>query len=229
MDAGGGGGSPGPTLVRNAGWFGPVVTRFPTLRREVWLTIDDGPDPVETPAILDVLARHGAQATFFTIGEKVDRWPDLARAVVAAGHRVENHTFRHRAASYWAALPPHAGREIERGSAAIARAVGTAPTSFRAPAGLANPFVHAACERAGLRMIGWSASGNDGIAHDPERVVAKILRAVRPGAIILLHEGPLKGLAPGTRARTLEAVLLGLAAQGYRTVIPTLPNDDRQG
>ena len=71
-------------------------------------------------------------------------------------------------------------------------------------------------------MVGWSASGLDGIAHVPERVVERILSTLRPGCIILLHEGPLFGLRPGTRARTLEAVLKGLKERGYETVIPQL-------
>lgn len=211
-----------PTLVRNSSWFGPVITRFATEEREVWLTIDDGPNPADTPEILDVLARYGARATFFGIGEKIARWPDLAMAITGAGHQLQNHTMHHQAGSFWAALPARAKREMLQCNEVIAQTTGALPTQFRAPVGLANPWVHAAAERAGLQLIGWSATGLDGIPHTPERVVAKILHAVKPGSIILIHEGSLPGMRPGTRARTLEALLWKLSFQGYRVIVPTL-------
>ena len=211
-----------PTLLRNSGWFGSVITSFPTSEPEVWLTIDDGPHPENTPEMLDVLGSHQAKATFFGIGERILKWPHLARAITEAGHHLQNHTFSHPAASFWAALPARAREEISLCSDAILETTGISSLQFRAPAGIANPFVHASMESAGLRMIGWSASGLDGIPHRPERVVQKILRDVRPGAIILLHEGTLAGLSPGTRARTLEAVLRGLKTQGYRAILPFL-------
>lgn len=211
-----------PSLVRNCQWFGPVVTRFSAEGRQVWLTIDDGPDPHDTPEILDVLARYDARASFFSIGKKISRWPFLADAVRRAGHPVQCHTFTHPAKSFWAALPRRACREIQQGVEAVQASTGVPPTQLRAPAGLGNLFVHAAAEAAGLKMIGWSASGLDGITHVPERVVERIFSALKPGSIILLHEGPLFGLKPGTRARTLESVVKGLKKRGYETVIPAL-------
>lgn len=209
-----------PTLIRNCPWYGPVITRFPTSRREVWLTIDDGPDPFETPGVLDVLARHGAVATFFGIGERILRHLDLVTAMVGAGHRLENHTQTHPAASFWAATPDRAAREIRQCAAAILEKTGTASTLFRVPVGLANPFVHAAVEAAGLRMTGWSAAGLDGVPHDPVRVVERIMRSVRPGSIILIHEGSLPGMKAGTRGRTLRLLLQRLDEEGYKTCLP---------
>lgn len=211
-----------PTLVRNCEWFGPVHSQFSARGRQVWLTIDDGPDPLDTPEMLDVLARHEALATFFSIGKKIVRWPFLTEAACRAGHSVQCHTFSHHAKSFWAALPRRADREIQEGIAAAHASTGIWPTQLRVPAGLGNVFVHRAAEKRGLAMVGWSASGLDGIAHVPERVVERILSTLRPGCIILLHEGPLFGLRPGTRARTLEAVLKGLKERGYETVIPQL-------
>jgi len=211
-----------PTLKRNSSWFGPVITRFSTQERTVWLTIDDGPDPIDTPEILDVLARYDARATFFGIGEKIARWPHLAVAITNAGHQLQNHTMHHHAGSFWAATPERARREILLCSEVIEQTTGTAPTQFRVPVGLANPWVHAAAEKARMKLIGWSASGLDGISHSPERVVAKILHAVRPGSIILIHEGSIPRMRPGTRARTLEALLQRLSSQGYRMIIPVL-------
>jgi peptidoglycan/xylan/chitin deacetylase (PgdA/CDA1 family) len=211
-----------PTLIKNCQWFGPVLSQFPAQGRQVWLTIDDGPDPQDTPEILDVLARHEAHATFFCIGKKILRWPLLTEQVSKAGHSVQCHTFNHPAGSFWAALPRRARREIQLGVEAVRSATEISPTQIRMPAGLGNLFVHAAAEEAGLQMIGWSASGLDGIAHIPEKVIARIFSALKPGCIILLHEGPLFGLRPGTRARTLEKVLRGLKERGYETVKPIL-------
>ena len=207
----------GPTLIPNCPWNGPVLRPLRTGQREVWLTIDDGPDPQDTPEILDVLARFGARASFFAIGHKVWRYPEASRAVVAAGHELHNHTWSHPADSFWAASPACARREITGANHAIRQVTGQTPRFFRAPAGLANPFVHAAAARAGLRLAGWSARGYDGVQHEPEAVVSRIVRRLRPGAIILLHEGPVSGLRPGTRARTLERLLGKLSALGYGT------------
>lgn len=207
-----------PTLLPGCTWFGPVLRHLPWSGRQVWLTIDDGPDPRDTPEMLEVLDRHQARASFFVIGRKLRDHPEAARAAVAAGHRLENHTWSHPAGSFWAATPGQARREIDRTTAAIRELGAPSPRFFRAPAGLANPFVHAAAAAAGLRMAGWSAAGYDGIRHDPERAIARILAVLRPGAVILLHEGPLPGQAPGTRARTLDRLLRELGRRGYATV-----------
>ena len=90
-----------PTLWRNCGWLGPVRQRFLTAQNEVWLTLDDGPNPHETPEILDVLSEHQAKATFFVVGKNVARWPHLARMIVERGHSIQNHTFHHRSATFW--------------------------------------------------------------------------------------------------------------------------------
>ena len=210
----------GPTLIPNCPWNGPVLRRLPTARREVWLTIDDGPDPHETPEILDVLARHGARATFFAIGRKVWRYPAAARAIVEAGHDLQNHTWSHPACSFWAAPPACARHEITAANNAIRQVAAPPPRYFRAPAGLTNPFVHSAAAQAGLRIAGWSVRGFDGVPHDPAVVVDRIVRRLHPGAIILLHEGPVAGLRPGTRARTVEHLLRQLETLGYRTALP---------
>jgi peptidoglycan/xylan/chitin deacetylase (PgdA/CDA1 family) len=206
-----------PTLTPNSPWFGPVLRRLPTDQREIWLTIDDGPDPHDTPEILEVLEHHRARASFFVIGRKVWRYPSNARAIADAGHDLQNHTWSHQAGTFWAISPSCARREIAATQDVIHRTTGQHPRFFRAPAGLSNPFVHTAAARAGLQMAGWSARGYDGVAHDPDRVVTRILRDVHPGSIVLLHEGPVKGIKPGTRAQTLDTLLHQLAARGFRT------------
>jgi peptidoglycan/xylan/chitin deacetylase (PgdA/CDA1 family) len=208
-----------PCVVRNSQWFGSVEKNFAARGNQVRLTIDDGPDPRQTPQILDLLAREGVRAEFYVIGKKAAAHPALCRRMRDEGHLVQNHTFSHPAASFWAAGPSRARREIAQCSEAIHQAVGTAPTRFRAPVGMANPFVHLAARDAGLRLAGWSASGNDGVPHNPARVIAKISAALRPGAIILLHESHLPGMREGQRACTLESVLASVHGHGFSFVL----------
>lgn len=213
-----------PTLIRKCPWFGPVTSRFETNNREIWITIDDGPDPIDTPEILAVLAQHHAVATFFAIGSKIEATPHLAEAVVGAGHSLQSHTYSHPALSFWAATPHRARREICNGIKSIEKAVGIAPRQFRSPVGLSNPFVHAETSKLGLEMIGWSIAALDGIRHCPNQVVHHVLSNVNPGAILLLHEGPVPAMKPGTRANTLNRILEGLRSMNYRTVIPPAVN-----
>ena len=213
-----------PTLWRNCPLFGDIVTTFDTVQREVWLTIDDGPNPNETPANLDVLRKYNARATFFVIGRNVLRWPTLAKSIVEHGHEIQNHTFSHDVSRFWMATPRRVQKEISLCNEAIFSVTGIQPSKFRVPVGLANPFVHSMVEKAGLQMVGWSASGNDGIPHDPDKVIQKIFYALSPGKIILLHESSLPHHPPGQRAKTLESLLMKLEVAGYKTTLPFAVN-----
>lgn len=204
-----------PCVWSNCRWFGPVRCAFPAAARELWLTIDDGPDPRQTPEVLDTLKSCGVRATFFVVGRNVRAHPGLCQRMVEEGHSIQNHTDSHAAGTFWAALPARARREIHDCSRAVYDATGCMPRQFRAPVGMANPFVHLAAAEASLSVIGWSASGHDGIAHDPELVVEKIRRSVRPGGIVLCHDSHLRGMAGGERACTLLRLLNTLAADGY--------------
>ena len=208
-----------PCIVRSSSWFGPVENHFAATGPELRLTIDDGPDPRQTPQILDLLARKKVRAEFFVIGKKAAAHPELCRRMRDEGHLVQNHTFSHPSASFWAAGPRRACREIARCSAAIREATGCEPTRFRAPVGMANPFVHLAARELGLKLTGWSASGNDGVPHDPARVVRKITTALQPGGIVLLHDSHLPGMPEGQRACTLEALLASVRDHGFSFVL----------
>lgn len=200
-----------PTLVGNCQWLGPVVTGFDTPRLEVWLTIDDGPHPAHSRPMLEILQRFGAKATFFVIGKKVEQFPAEIEAIRDAGCAVANHSATHPSATFWCLPPWRIAREIDR-----------CPVSsgfFRAPAGMKNPFVHPALKRRDLRLIGWTVRGLDAVKRDPEAVAARICRRVRPGAIVLLHEGHHLD-DPGFHPRCLELTLRGLTTKGYRCVLP---------
>ena len=181
-------------------WLGPNWTRLPaaaTARNEIALTIDDGPDPSVTPQVLDILDRYAAQATFFCIGEKAARYPDLCREIVRRGHAVENHSQHHR---HDFALLGRSGlmRELQAAQDTLTTITGQRPLFFRAPAGLRNVLLDPVLVRLGLRLASWSARGFDTRTGDVERVKNRLLRGLRAGAILLLHDG--------SAARTLDGV-----------------------
>jgi peptidoglycan/xylan/chitin deacetylase (PgdA/CDA1 family) len=194
-----------------------VFTRFETDRREVWLTIDDGPDEMDTPRILDLLDGHGARATFFVVGERAARHPELVSEIVRRGNEVGNHTQTHPVGSFWCASPGRVGMELDQCTAVLAKA-GVRPRWFRAPAGIKNLFLGMALGRRGLACVGWSARGYDSVCRDPARVAARILRKIEPGAIVLMHEGP--GVDANVRVEAVGQLLDGLRKRNLTCVLP---------
>lgn len=206
-----------PTLKRNCSWHGPVITGFHTTLPEVWLTIDDGPDPRDTPGILEALRKHNATASFFVIGRKVDAHRSLCRKIVAGGHTLENHSHTHSAALFWSLPCCLMQNEIDHCTHSILTATGIAPRFFRPPVGMCNPCVHPATSKRWLRVAGWSATGLDGLPNpSPDVVLRRIMNDIRPGGIIMLHESG----KSGSRVETIELLLERLSEKGYRCVIP---------
>jgi len=206
-------------------WLGENWTALPAgcaARREIALTIDDGPDPEVTPAVLDLLDRHQVKATFFCIGEKARRYPDLCRDIVARGHAVENHSERHR--HNFSLLGPRGTmRELQAAQDSLVAVTGRRPKFFRAPAGLRNPFLGPALARQGLRLAAWTRRGFDTRTGDAGVISRRLQPALRPGAILLLHDGNCARTAAGVPV--ILAVLPGLlqqaAAAGLRFVTLT--------
>lgn len=208
------------TLVPNCQWWGPAVTRFETAAREVWLTIDDGPSPAHTLAILDLLKQFNARATFFIIGERAEKHPHLITEILTRGHTLANHTYSHPRGMFWCAGPAKIRREIDRCAETLRSTPERPPQFFRSPVGMTNPFVHPALARRNLTLIGWSVRGLDTIRRDPARVAERIEKRAKPGAIILLHEGQRAEAQPDFNPRCVELTLQRLTARGYRFVIP---------
>jgi peptidoglycan/xylan/chitin deacetylase (PgdA/CDA1 family) len=202
--------------------LGPNWTQLPapaTARQEIALTIDDGPDPLVTPQVLDILDRHAARATFFCVGEKAERYPEVCREIVRRGHAVENHSQHHR--HHFALLGPRGFmRELQAAQSTLSRITGQRPVFFRAPAGLRNPFLDPVLARLGLTLASWSARGFDTRIGDPERVRHALLRELRAGAILLLHDGNAARTPRGMPVilEVLPAVLESAAAAGLRFV-----------
>ncbi len=130
-----------PGVYPHSQIFGPCWRRLPSLGSgdEVALTFDDGPDPAVTPQVLELLAAAGARASFFLIGSRAEAHPELVERIVAAGHRVENHTQHHRY-TFAFNLYPFLRREIENAQRALGELAGRPPAYFRAPAGMHNLF-----------------------------------------------------------------------------------------
>jgi peptidoglycan/xylan/chitin deacetylase (PgdA/CDA1 family) len=177
--------------------------------RVVALTFDDGPHPDRTPVILDILARHGAEAAFFVIGERAVAHPGIVQRMVDEGHAVGNHTFGHRACF------PLAGagsmrRDIEECSAVITRITGRRPQLFRPPFGVTNPSLARALG-GGYTVAGWSVRSLDTVSRwSRERVFRRVRRRLRPGAVVLLHDDREGG------DRLLEMILTHIESAGYR-------------
>ena len=159
-----------------------------TASAAVAITIDDGPVPEVTSRVLDLLDEHNARATFFCIGERIDRHPALARAIVARRHEIGNHTYRHL--MRFSLLGPRGvAQEIARAQEAIGAATGQVARFFRAPAGLRNPFLEPALTRANLQLVSWTRRGFDTVTGSAGRVFASLTRNLQDGDILLLHDG----------------------------------------
>ena len=187
----------------------------------VALTFDDGPHPEGTPAMLELLARHEARATFFVVGEQVRRRPALLARIGAEGHRVALHCDRHRLQPR---LAPRVVRDdLRRGAAAIEDALGAPASWHRPPYGIYSPAGFHAVREAGLRPLLWSRWGRDWRRlTTPARIAATATRGLLPGDVILLHDADFYN-ARGSHKRTaaaLEIILTELAARKLGTVLP---------
>jgi peptidoglycan/xylan/chitin deacetylase (PgdA/CDA1 family) len=194
-------------LWPRSGWLGPNVTRLPAAsaaRGEVALTIDDGPDPEVTPAVLDLLDAAGARATFFCIASRAAEHPTLVRDIVRRGHAVQNHSHAHR--HHFSLLGPKGfAAEIGRAQQVLADLTGRAPHAFRAPAGLRNPLLDPVLHRLGLHLVSWTRRGFDTREGDPARVLQRLTTGLAAGDILLLHDGHSRRAASG-RAVVLEVL-----------------------
>jgi len=196
-------------LWPRSNWLGPNWTRLPAqsaARGEIAITIDDGPDPEVTPRVLEVLAAFGARASFFCIGERVTRYPDLAQEIVRRGHSVENHSLRHRH-SFSLLGPWRMAAEIAQAQECIAQVTGESPRFFRAPAGLRNPFLEPILKRLKLQLVSWTRRGFDTVNADADDVYHRLTRSLRDGDILLLHDGHAARSTTGSPAVGIPVIL----------------------
>lgn len=176
------------TLNPSTRFFGPIITRLPAGCEDVLITIDDGPTPETTMAMLEELDAEQVKAVFFLIGEKARRWPELVREIQRRGHEIGNHTEHHPATRFWCLGPGATWREIADCQATLQEITGAKPRWFRAPAGHFQSFTHPALRCLDLRLLGWDCRGYDGTDPDISRVCRRIDASLKPGGIVLLHE-----------------------------------------
>ena len=181
-------------------WGLPILTRLPGRNNGVALTFDDGPSPETTPLILDILHRESVPATFFVLGEAVERYPELLGRIVAEGHAVGIHSDRHEPFVLMNASA--ICQEISRTEAAVRKACPHAAVIrwVRPPHGFKSLSLVWILRGAGYGMAAWSVDSRDYREHNSEQITASVARNVSAGAIILLHDGP-------GNAATAEALL----------------------
>jgi peptidoglycan/xylan/chitin deacetylase (PgdA/CDA1 family) len=201
--------------------LGPNWTRLPDIEGNagrIAITIDDGPDPRVTPAVLDILAAHNAHATFFCIGERIVEFAPIARDIIRRGHAIENHTQRHL--HRFSVLGPRAiSREILEAQDTIAQVTGETPRFFRAPAGLRNPFLDPILSRNALTLASWTRRGFDTVTKDPHVVLDRLCADLGARDIVLLHDGHAARSAAGIPIilEVLPQLLSRIGAAGLAT------------
>lgn len=201
-----------PTVL----WFGQVVTHGDRHGTQVAVTFDDGPDDPWTLEVARILDRYNVKGTFFEVGKALDARPAIARALYEDGHLLANHSHTHNYTSWLNPAYP----ELQQTQDAFRRNLGVCPAFFRPPHGQRTPFMLAQASRKGMDTVTWDTSVPDWAATDGSLVAKQILERVRPGSIIVLHDG-LDGNVTANRSvmRTaLPMVLDGLRARGLDPV-----------
>ncbi len=219
-------GRPRVELLRVGQLSEEVVTRAvleeeqppqPETDKVVALTFDDGPDPRWTPAVMQILQEDGVRATFCVVASSGRRFPDLVRAQHDAGHAHCDHTVDH----------PNLARrsraevlsEVGEGAAFLESVDGAWPQLFRAPWGVLSAEVVQVARTLRLRVLGWTVDSSDYLKSPPEVIVSRTMAGIRPGAVVLLHDGG------GDRTNTIAALrplIQALKTEGYRFATPAL-------
>lgn len=199
------------------GMYGSVLGRGPA-RPEVALTFDDGPNPETTPRALEELDRSGVRATFFLVGRKAARHPELVREIVSAGHEAALHGYEHdRLFSLRSST--HVARDVRRTQAELVNAGAPLPSLFRPPVGFASHMTVEGARKAGVTLVGCSARALDGFRQaSPDQVSARLIRALEPGALLALHDAAEHDDYVPASLSALPRILIAIRERGLRPV-----------
>lgn len=180
-------------------------------KKEIALSFDDGPSLTYTPEILQILKDQNVTATFFTIGERIEETPGLFKQIIAEGHLVGNHSFYH---NNWFDLQSSKNmmEEMQQTHQLVHQLSGKHLKWFRPPFGVINPSVKKAIQQLGYHPIGWSVRSMDTVARDPLKLLSRLKQALRPGAVILLHD------TQQITRKVLPEYLQFVKEQGYQIV-----------
>jgi len=202
-------------------WYGRTFTGVPPGAKKIALTYDDGPNDPYTLRLLEVLARHGVQATFFLIGRYVKQRPDIVREIARASHVVGNHTFNHPNLIFASAAQTRA--ELQRCTQVLTDAVGEHSRLFRPPFGGRRPVTLRVARGLGLEPVMWSVTGWDWKGKPADYVEQNVCSQVRGGDVILLHDGGQAAFG-ADRSQTVivtDRLISTYRSQGYQFV--TIP------
>ncbi len=190
----------------------PVYRSFPNETRKIALTFDDGPHPTQTKRILDILERYGVHATFFMIGVNIENYPDVAKEVLARGHEIGNHTYSH---SHLQGMTAESlSSELGRCEEVLERVLSYHPCLFRPPEGVLSDAVNVCAEQGDYSLVLWSVDTKDWETKQVGSITEKVLRKIKAGDIVLMHDYVAKSKTP----EALEILLPKLLALGYEPV-----------
>lgn len=204
------------------GSYSDVVFSVETDEKILALTYDDGPHPVDTPALLDLLDELDVEATFFVTGKHVAQYPEIVKDAHSRGHVIGNHSWTHH--PLWQFRYSTSFNELNPTRLAILEAVGYSPKWFRAPYLIQGIGLTRVVKEMEMVSVGGTAVGYDWAETDPERIAGSVLKRVAPGSIIVLHDGDGEaevGEMQDSRTPTVEATAIivnQLRKEGYRFV-----------
>jgi len=202
----------------------PILSEGDSTKPEIALTIDDGPHPTYTPQVLSILQQYGVHATFFVVGENVQRYPSLVQQELAAGHLVGNHSWDHPDLTTLSADAIH--KEISETSDILQQTTGVQPAFFRPPYGAINDEVQAQASQLGLTSTTWSVDPKDWQTPGTQVIINRVLNQVENGSIILMHDG---GDNRSESVAALETIIPTLQQRGYQFVtIQQMANELQQ-
>lgn len=177
--------------------------------REIALTFDDGPTEF-TPQFLEILKKHNAAATFFCIGKQIEKHPEIFREIIQNGHEVGNHTFSHSNQNGFYGSEKVTD-EILKTDEIMLKTAEIKTELFRPPFGITNPHIAKAIEKSAKKSIGWNIRSLDTIFEDSKKIEQRIIKKMKPGSIILMHDTSEKSL------EVLKNLLVFLDAENYKT------------
>lgn len=197
-----------------------TIYRVQEKAKLVAITFDDGPSPLWTPRILAALKKAGIKATFFMLGDHVERYPQIAQMVASDGHEIGNHTFDHHVLIYY--KPQELEKEIKDAEMAIKKATGVTTHYFRPPKAWLTPAEKEKIKAMGYEVILWSLNSKDWVTFDDKYITRYLVHHIQPGDIILFHDsGGVFGTEGGSRKETVLAITRlaeKLKDRGYRFV-----------
>jgi peptidoglycan/xylan/chitin deacetylase (PgdA/CDA1 family) len=208
---------PAPAL-----WRDRVIYSVPTTEKVMALTYDDGPHPVFTPQLLDILDKYHVKATFFMIGKSMEAHPEIVREVIRRGHVIGNHTYSHPR-NIDLDTQAQVIRELDRCEQLIERLTGSRAHLFRPPRGMIDGSVFSVADEEGYKTILWSVCADHHDALTPQLMAQRVVDHIRPGGIILAHDGSVSSRWRDIAATPL--IIEALRRRGYRFVtVPELLN-----